>query len=100
MLNTGSMLHYFIDPGHGWLRVPVDYLKKIGIADKITKDSYVSDSHAYLEEDIDMGLFLRAIGAYGKYDNYKWHEHVITIEDDKLSVIRDFARYNASKFRQ
>jgi hypothetical protein len=52
------------DPGHGWLAVPMAELVELGVAHQISGYSYVSRDGltAYLEEDCDMSIFLRAKG--------------------------------------
>lgn len=59
----------FNDPGHGWLRVKTEELRTLGIEDKITGYSYISDDgrFVYLEEDQDMGTFVKA--KWGGYEN-------------------------------
>ena len=54
---------FFSDPGHGWLAVPMDVLKHLGIERAITPYSYISRSGktAYLEEDVDGPLFKFAL---------------------------------------
>ena len=63
------MAYTFYDTeGHGYLRVPFYELVDLGIHDEISKFSYLSNikfgidetSQAYLEEDVDLGLFLKA----------------------------------------
>jgi hypothetical protein len=54
-------LTFFQDGGHGWLKVPKKDLEKLGIADKITGFSYMNGDHAYLEEDCDLAIYLRAL---------------------------------------
>ena len=51
---------FYNDPGHGWLQVPVSELVQLGIADKISGYSYLHKDKAYLEEDCDAAVFLRA----------------------------------------
>ena len=53
---------FITDPGHGWLSVPLEDLKRLGIADQITHYSYMTHQRAYLEEDVDAGVFLQATG--------------------------------------
>lgn len=53
------------DPGHGWLSVPLGDLVELGIADQITRCSYISPTRAYLEEDVDAGTYLKAAEAAG-----------------------------------
>lgn len=53
--------YYLIhDPGHGWLKVPMQDLADLGLANKISCCSYVKGNYAYLEEDCDMAVFLAA----------------------------------------
>ena len=55
---------FFSDPGHGWLQVPVDFLKFVGLKiDDFTDYSYRSGGNVYLEEDCDASLFLKACKA-------------------------------------
>lgn len=49
---------YFQDPGHGWLAVPLPTLTEWGITP--SRYSYRDGATAYLEEDCDAGLFMRA----------------------------------------
>lgn len=51
---------WIIDPGHGWLRVPL--VSAEGLA--VSEYSYVDRSGGwlYLEEDCDAGVWLRAHG--------------------------------------
>ena len=58
-------LTYQTDPGHGWLEVPHDDLTALGIAHKISACSYQDEAKAYLEEDVDAGVYLRAARAAG-----------------------------------
>jgi hypothetical protein len=56
---------FHIDPGHGWLEVPMAELEELGIADHISSCSYRDGDTAYLEEDCDFATFLAA-----KVDGY------------------------------
>lgn len=51
----------FNDPGHGWLRVKRQLLVDLGIASQISGYSYQRGSWVYLEEDMDVGTFIRAL---------------------------------------
>lgn len=53
-------LNYFSDPGHSWLAVKLDMLHILGIVDKISAFSYVKGRTAYLEEDVDAPVFIKA----------------------------------------
>jgi len=54
---------FITDPGHGWLEVPLSDLVDLGIAQDISKYSYLSvNGIAYLEEDCDAPRFNDAKG--------------------------------------
>jgi len=55
------LLTFHTDPGHGWLEVPVNMIKLLGIADKISEFSYRRADKVYLEEDCDLPVFLEAM---------------------------------------
>ena len=48
---------FFSDYSHGWLRVPCTLIDELGIESKISSFSYKDDTHYYLEEDQDYGVF-------------------------------------------
>ena len=52
---------FFSDAGHGWLSVKYQELVDLGIEDQISKHSYVNGKSAYLEEDVDMPLYIKAM---------------------------------------
>lgn len=53
---------YHQDPAHGWIEVPLDIVSELGIAERISSYSYRSNERnmAYLEEDRDAHLFIKA----------------------------------------
>jgi hypothetical protein len=59
------------DPGHGWLEVPLDLLKVLGIKDQITVYSYLKGDLAYLEQDCDAALFVQTARAQGITVDYE-----------------------------
>lgn len=63
-------VRYIEDPGHGWLAVPVNNLKLLGIVKEITSYSFISGGYAYLEEDVDLGIYLDAFEHLAKR---KWN---------------------------
>ena len=84
---------FYSDPGHGWIKVPVSLLEKLGIADKITPYSYRRGDFAYLEADCDAGTFIVAYKeATGDYPNCRPHIA------DKSSKIRSYWSYGADRF--
>ena len=58
-------LTYHNDPGYGWLEVPLSDLTTLDMTDKISSCSYQDEANAYLEEDLDVGVYLRAARATG-----------------------------------
>lgn len=70
-------LTFYNDAAHGWLRVERTKLVELGIADKVSRCSYMYGKWAYLEEDCDAPLFIEACEAAGitikhtsKYSEY------------------------------
>lgn len=55
-----KVFYSYSDPGHGWLKVPMVSLHKLGIAYEISCYSYRRGDWAYLEEDRDAGVFIEA----------------------------------------
>lgn len=58
------MLRFIDDPGHAWLEVPREAVKKAGVLAQVSEYSYQSrDGRTlYLEEDCDAPLYLRKAG--------------------------------------
>lgn len=88
-----KMYNFFQDPSHGWLRVKTKELVELGIADQISECSYMSNSgkSVYLEEDVDMGIFINALTKAGvKDEDYDFRvKHT-----DKKSPICSLFSYN------
>ena len=89
---------YFTDPGHGWLRVKRTELEELGIANEITPFSYARGEWVYLEEDCDMGTFMRAKGwltEEGKTIDGFWDSGAIRHQNSRMrdSAIRSYGRY-------
>lgn len=58
-------LKFHNDPGHGWLEVPLTDFETLRIEGEISACSYQDQCNAYLEEDLDAGVYLRAARAAG-----------------------------------
>ena len=58
--------NFYSDAGHGWLRVKLNELDRLGIVEDITMFSYLFADIAYLEEDCDLATFMRAKQAAGE----------------------------------
>jgi hypothetical protein len=70
-------LAFYSDPSHGWLQVPHSLVNQLGIANKISRYSYMDANSAYLEEDCDLSIFMQKaketgleIGFIDRYTNY------------------------------
>lgn len=63
----GDELHVrkYDDPGHGWLAVPIQWLRQFGIESQVSEFSYRRGSTAYLEEDCDAPLFRKTAEEHG-----------------------------------
>ena len=70
---TTYTLEFHIDPGHGWLRVPISLARELGVLDKISRYSYTDGTDIYAEEDCDTNVVLRALEARG--DSFDLTEH-------------------------
>lgn len=82
-------MYMYCDPAHGWLKVPLKALFKLGIADKISSYSYINRKYAFLEEDCDLAIYLKASGKTLKKINIHYA--------DRLSKIRSYESYELTK---
>lgn len=53
--------NFYSDPAHGWCQVPITLINELGIKDKISDYSYMRGDYAYLEEDCDYSVLVRAL---------------------------------------
>jgi hypothetical protein len=82
-------LTFYCDPGHGWLRVPINLIKDLGIQNKISQYSYMNFEYVYLEEDLDATTFFDAFKEkYGSAPKYK------NAMSERPSKVRSYARYD------
>jgi len=58
-------LHYYVDPGHGWLKTTIETLEKYGISEKISGYSYREGDNVWLEEDSDAPKLINALRERG-----------------------------------
>lgn len=80
---------FYSDAGHGWLKVTLKELVNLGIAESISGYSYMSLTHAYLEEDCDAPKFVNALKAKGIEVSFKE-------QYSSKSAIRNYASYRAN----
>lgn len=79
---------FVADSSHGWLKVPMVELERLGIVDQISTYSYLKNGMAYLEEDRDMAVFLQARDARGESDIRMIQHH-----SNKQSRIRSYPSF-------
>ena len=96
---------YIQDPGHGWLRVPhSEFAPFTEIHSLVSTYSYLSDKYVFLEEDVDMQLFIDARTKAGlvtkakpyqnksreskirKYDTYSAPQPILTVDSTTSDV--------------
>ena len=78
---------FYQDPGHGWLAVKREWLKQLGVEERITPYSYQRGKTVYLEEDCDFTTFHEAAKAAG------WEVNYLPKHTDKRSPIRSYEQY-------
>ncbi len=78
------------DAGHAWLAVKKKELRELGIADKVSRFSYMKRTLAYLEEDCDLDLFIKA---WEKKHGKKWNWLDVKEKFTECSPIRDYCHY-------
>ena len=83
------------DAGHGWMAVPVGEIMELGIYGEISKCSYRSADGrtAYLEEDCDLGAFMRA--RFPSESAERWNAHIVEVYDGDDSPIRRLRHWGA-----
>lgn len=92
-----KFLRWYIDPGHGWLSVPIRILLESGVASEISTCSYIDGQMAvaYLEEDCDAPKFLTAIGKRGD----EFETEILTDSPGRPCFIRTLHSYVAAEVR-
>ena len=87
LLPQKRICHYYNDPAHGWLKVPLKDIEKLDLIKYISKYSRWNGDFVYLEEDCDLGIYLNAMRAQGYKIGIKAH-YV-----NRLSRIRDYKSF-------
>jgi hypothetical protein len=88
------------DPGHGWLKVPLQALARLDLLDRITTYSYRRNAFVYLEEDQDMGLFMlhdmkdKGYDYTSSDDQNQWfRDNVMQLGDSASEPVRSYSRF-------
>ena len=82
------IFNFHSDAGHGWLAVKLSLVRELGLAGKISKYSYMQGNSAYLEEDLDAGLFINAFK-----DRFGVDPHINHLPQKERSLIRTMNRF-------
>jgi hypothetical protein len=82
---------FVADSSHGWLKVPMSEIERLGIADQISTFSYQKNGMAYLEEDCDMTVFMKAREARGEAVKIVEHHR------NGRSRIRNYAMFGGDR---
>ena len=90
-MTNSNAYTFYSDAGHGWLRVKVEELYRLGIEYDITTFSYIFGETAYLEEDCDLATFMMAKQSAGET------VEINTVDGGNESVIRSYNAYTAGR---
>lgn len=85
-----KVLQFYADPGHAWLRVPLSELERLDIADQISHYSYMNGEYAYLEEDCDAGIYIKALK---RVDDIPDSDFDVKHYESETTSIRGFNSY-------
>ncbi len=85
---TDKVYKFYADAGHAWCAVKTVELHDLSIFNEISLYSYIKGATSYLEEDMDLYLFVKAYEAkYGKKPEIKYVNH------GDVSPIRSYQRF-------
>ena len=84
-------LNYYQDPGHGWVKVKLSLLQKLGIIDQISTYSYMRKDNVYLEEDCDLSRLYEALDKAGTSLKLKSY-----VAREKRSKIRSYNSFKGA----
>jgi len=87
-MRTKREYTWILDFAHGWLVVPISHVWEAGVWDEISPCSYVRGVFAYLEEDCDAPIFLKAAKKKG------WDIVTTKVRINGISAIRLYDRFN------
>lgn len=80
-------LNYYTDPSHGWLAVDRADLARLDLTNHISRYSYQQNDKVYLEEDLDMMLFMEAAKDKGWQVTMKYQ---YTDTDSRIRTLQHF----------
>ena len=80
---------FYHDETDGWLAVKTKVIEELGLADKISKHSYIKGKTIYLEEVNDMPKYIDAQKSRGNT------AHAVSIGHGERSIVRNYEMYHA-----
>lgn len=86
-MNKTKTITFYADPGHAWAKAKRSELVKLGIDQQISGYSYQRGEFAYLEEDLDAGIYIKALKEQGYEIKFK------ECHSNKRSKIRGYDCY-------
>lgn len=86
-----NVYNFYADSGHGWLKVPMTELLRLGIGDLISGYSYYRKGYAYLEEDCDAAIFTKARADEDRPISVRY------FSTDRRSKIRNYQNYGGNR---
>ncbi len=87
-MSKTKTIHFYEDPGHGWGKVGLKELVDLGIDQEISTYSYQRNGWVFLEEDLDLGIYLQALRARGIEPKFVEHH------TNRVSRIRSYDHYH------
>ncbi len=88
-IKMSKLLTWYIDPGHGWLKVARGELHQLGILEHISSYSYQMGWEVYLEEDCDAGVYIDALVKQGHKPPFKTK----VLNTNRRSKIRNYQSF-------
>lgn len=88
LIAKDMVFNFHSDAGHGWLAVKNSLVRELGLATEISAYSYMQGQSSYLEEDCDMGRFIRAFTA-----KFGFEPKIKELESKNYSPIRSMKSF-------
>ena len=91
---------FYSYPDHSWLKVPTKQIVDLGIAEEISEWSFYSPNgnHTYLEEDVDAGKFIKAMGGINSTCKHVEHPQGRQAATDIRSYPSYYSEYALTRF--
>ena len=84
-------IHFFGDTGHGWAAIKRSLLVELGVEKKISSHSFQKGKVVYVEEGIDLHVFIKAMNDFSR--SFEFVDH----HSREYSRIRDYQAFTPDK---